>query len=154
MSEVKEVKKDVVTEVSAEILDLSKKIGDNLFITEHGTIQQKEGKDVFMENAPKDIRDKIAAVQNYESQFATAALHNIGPKAIEHLKTHRDNKRVWGIVGTGETAVALNYTPPTGKKADGSMKDPSVTVAYRRKEHADHEIVRRGIYAKTSELFD
>lgn len=153
MSEVKE-KKEVVAEISKEVLDLSGKIGDNLFITEHGTISQKEGIDTFMENAPAEIKDSIEAVQRYESLYATAVLHNIGPKAIEHLKEHRDNKRVWGIIRTGETGIAANYTPPTGKKADGTMKDPSVTIAYRRKEHADHELVRREIYSKTKELFD
>lgn len=154
MSDVKAEKKEVSLEISKEILDLSKKIGKDLFVTDHGVIAQTEGKDIFMENAPAEVKDHIKAVQAYESSFATAALHNIGTKAIEHLKEHRDSKRVWGIIQTGDTGIALNYTPPTGKKADGTMKDPSVTVAYRRKEHADHVAVRREIEAKTHELFD
>ncbi len=153
MSDVKE-KKETVLEISKEVLDLSAKIGDSIFVSEHGTISQKEGVDCFMDNAPADIKDKIEAVQEYESLFATALLHNAGPKAIDHLKTHRDTKRVWGVIQTGKTGVAVNYTPPTGKKADGTMKDPSVTVAYRRKERDDHVAVRRMIESKTSELSD
>lgn len=153
MSEVKE-KKDTALVISDEIVNLSKAIGDNIVVNDTGAVVQLEGKDVFMDNAPADIKDAIVKVQSYESTFATALLHNVGQKAVAALEKDRGLRRINGVIATGETSLAVNYVPPTGKKADGTMKDPAVAVAYRRKEHTDHVAVRHEINAKTHELFN
>lgn len=150
-----DVKADVLPKVSAELQTLSDKILPRLVISEHGVLSETVGdKTAFIENAPKKVIEAIKEVQDYESLFASASLHAFGPIAVKHIKDHPENKRVYGVLQTGETQIALNYTAPSGKKADGTPKDPSVTVAYRRKEHADHTAVRQGIYAKTLEIFD
>ena len=145
MSEVKE-KKVTVLVISDEIVNLSKAIGDNIVVNDTG--------DVFMDNAPADIKDAIVKVQSYESTFATALLHNVGQKAVAALEKDRGLRRINGVIATGETSLAVNYVPPTGKKADGTMNDPAVAVAYRRIEHTDHVAVRHEINAKTHELFN
>lgn len=153
MSEVKE-KKDTALVISDEIIAIDNAIGDDIFITETGAVVQAEGKNVFMDIAPADIKDAIAKVQNYESVFATGLLRNVGRKFVAAVEKDRNIRRVSGVIPTGETSLAVNFVPPTGKKADGTMKDPAVAVAYRRKEHTDHVAVRHEINAKTHELFN
>lgn len=138
--------------ISDPVLKLSDKIAEAMQISDAGVLTVNSA--VFLDNAPANVKKHIAEVHEYESLFSTAAMRAFGPTAIDHLKTHRDNKRVYGLIETGAAQIALNYTAPNGKKADGTPKDPSVTVVYRRKEHADHVAVRQEIYAKTLQLFD
>lgn len=152
MSDVKE-KKDVMV-ISTEVTELSDKIKPNIVVDANGAVSEKEGADIFMANAPAEIKEHITAVQKYESLFATSLLRAVGDLAVDHVREHRDTKRVNGVIKTGESALAVNYVPPTGKKADGTMKDPAVAIAYRRPERADHRAAIHEINMKTKEIFN
>ncbi|UQT03074.1 hypothetical protein TOTORO_02110 [Serratia phage vB_SmaS-Totoro] len=151
MSDVKA--KETTLVISAEIRSLADKLKENMEISEHGVMTL--GENVFLDNAPKEVKAHFAAVQNYESEFATSLMLAGGEQAIDAIKGNKEIKRVAGVVATGNTQMAFNYTAPTGRKQDGSMKDPSITTVYRRKEHEDHTAVRQALTEKTrTGLFD
>lgn len=149
--ETKEVK---ALAISKEVIELSEKLSKGLSVNEHGVLATTG--DLYLDNAPKKVKDAVADVDQYDALFAASALHAFGPKAIAHLKETPENKRVSGEIvgGTAGRKFVLNYTASSGKKADNTPKDPSVTVVRRIAEHADHLAVRQGIYAQTiTELF-
>lgn len=151
MSEVKAT--ETTLEITAEIRTLADKLKNGMEISEHGVLSVSS--DAFMDNAPKAVKENVAAVQNYESEFATSLMLAGGEKSIDFLKGNKEIKRVAGAVSTGVTQMAFNYTAPTGRKQDGTMKDPSITTVYRRKEHGDHTAVRQALTEKTrANLFD
>lgn len=149
-SDTKDVK---AVAVSKEVIKLSEKLAKGMKINEQGNLENNEA--LYLDNAPDDVKAAVAKVDAYDGLFATSALRAFGPMAIEHLKAFPENKRVSGELagGTKDRKFMFNYTAPSGKKADGTPKDPSVTVVRRLGEHPDHTAVRHEIYAKTTELF-
>lgn len=139
--------------ISKDVTELSAKLKEHVVINDQGTLEKND--EIYLSYAPKEVKEGVKAVDDYDSLFATALLHAFGEKAVEHLKEHPENKRVAGEYGGGTAGrkFVVNYTAPSGKKADGTPKDPSVTVVRRNCEHVDHASVRHGIYAKTLELF-
>lgn len=156
MSKTKAVVKETTQlTVSKETIELQGKLVDLIEITESGGLKENEKlHTAFIDTAPAEVKKAYEAVQNHESHFATALLGAFGEKAVPFIAGHRDINRVHGIVKTGKTELALNYVAPSGKKNDGTPKDPAVSVIYRRQEHADHTAIRHGINAKTRELID
>jgi len=159
ISDIEEIDMSVDTKdtkalvVSKEVVELSEKISKSLKVNDQGIVENDQ--QLYLDNAPKIVKDSVAAVDAYDAVFAASLLRSFGPKAIEHLKATPENKRVSGEIygGAKDRKFMLNYTAPSGKKADGTPKDPSVTVVRRLGEHPDHAAVRHEIYAKTSELF-
>lgn len=70
MSDVKA--KEVTLEISADIRTLADKLKENMTISEHGVMTVAENS--FLDNAPKEVKEHFASVQNYESAFATSLM--------------------------------------------------------------------------------
>ncbi|WNT47156.1 hypothetical protein SPLA10_PHROGS00095 [Salmonella phage SPLA10] len=137
--------------VSAEITELSALLENRIAIDDEGVLTVEAG--AFDDNTPAEIKEHVVPVQEHIAKFNTALLHAASGKALPVMK-EKGIKRVSGSVAVGKETTSVNITAPTGRKADGSMKDPVVTVISRRVEHADHATVRQAIYDQYRALAD
>lgn len=146
--------KDVAgIEIDPEIMAMAEKITKPMTIDEEGVLTVTD--DVYADTLPKDLTmDTVNRVHEHDSRFASAFLYAAGHKTIDFMKDHREVKRVSGIISTGRNELGFNFSQPTGKRADGTMKDPSVTVVSRRYEHQDHGKIRAHLSERTKSIMD
>lgn len=143
---------DLLEEIDALLTKTADSIETRLVVDDEGTMTETES--CYAANLPKDLTmETVEKVHEYDSMFASAFALAGGRKAIEHRKAHPNASRVAGVIRTGKNEMAFNYNVPT-RKADGTWKDPSVTVISRRFEHKDHSKVRSYIGSKTKEIMD
>lgn len=129
--------------ISKEVEDRATELLSKISMDDEGSVIYAA--DTFDSTCDKEVLKHVAPVQKELSLFGTALLHATGKAALPVMK-EKGIKRASGSVQVGLDTVSVNITAPTGRKADGSMKDPVVTVISRRAEHADHGTVRQGIY--------
>ncbi len=134
-------KKEVI--LSPEVVDLSKELESKISIDDEGVIAISET--AFNDSLPANLRDHVEPIQKHIALFNTSLLDATGRKALPVMK-EKGLKRVSGSTAVGMDTTSINITAPTGRKPDGAMKDPVVTVISRRAEHADHGSVRSNIY--------
>lgn len=143
--------KETKATISKEVLDLSKELESKISIDDEGVIAIAES--AFNDSLPSNLREHVEPIQRHIALFNTSLLDATGKKALPVMK-EKGLKRVSGSTNVGLDTTSVNITAPTGRKADGSMKDPVVTVISRRAEHADHGSVRQGIYDAYRSLND
>lgn len=140
-----------VKSIGADITTLSTKLADKITIDDEGLLTETEV--LFDATHSEDDVNTVKRAQQLTSTFNTALLHAASGKALPVMK-EKGIKRVSGAFKVGDETTSINITAPTGRKADGSMKDPVVTVISRRVEHADHGAVRQAIYDQYRTLAD
>lgn len=143
--------KEIKNVISAEVVTLSKSLEDHISIDDEGVIAISEN--AFEDSLPSNLREHVEPIQRHTALFNTALLDATGRKALPVMK-EKGLKRVSGSTRVGLDTTSVNITAPTGRKADGAMKDPVVTVISRRAEHADHGAVRQVIYDSYRSLND
>lgn len=143
--------KETKATISKEVLDLSKELESKISIDDEGVIAIAES--AFNDSLPSNLREHVEPIQRHIALFNTSLLDATGKKALPVMK-EKGLKRVSGSTNVGLDTTSVNITAPTGRKADGSMKDPVVTVISRRAEHADHGSVRTAIYDAYRSLND
>lgn len=143
--------KEIKAVISEEITKLSKSLEDQISIDDEGVIAI--GENAFNDSLPENLREHLEPIQRHTALFNTALLDATGRKALPVMK-EKGLKRVSGSTRVGLDTTSVNITAPSGRKADGSMKDPVVTVISRRVEHADHGAVRQSIYDSYRSLND
>lgn len=143
--------KEIKPTISPEVEAMSKNLDSQISIDDEGVVSINE--DAFMESTPVNLREHVEPLQRHTALFNTSLLHAVGQKAMPVMK-EKGLKRVSGSTRVGLDTTSVNITAPTSRKADGSMKDPIVTVIGRRYEHADHGAVRQTVYDAYSALND
>jgi hypothetical protein len=143
--------KETKSIISPEVAALSKELESKISIDDEGVVAISET--AFNDSLPANLREHVEPIQRHTALFSTSLLDAVGRKALPVMK-EKGLKRVSGSTSVGLDTTSVNITSPTGRKADGSMKDPVVTVISRRAEHADHGAVRQSIYDSYRSLND
>lgn len=130
-------------ELSPEAKAVSEAVVDKIDFDKEGLINQ--GENVFEETNTKERVESVIDNQRHVAMFSTGLLHAFATKAIPKMKEEGFN-RATGSFKVGLETLTVNITAPSGRKADGTMKDPVVTTISRRAEHEDYGKVRSAVY--------
>lgn len=143
-----------VLAIDNEVLEASNAIQPRLQFNDEGVFEVTgEQDDLFMNFLDEELRPYVDKLDERKALFRTALTHAVGKTGTPVLK-ERGLKRVSGTVKMGKDVCGVNITAPSGKRADGTSKDPIVTTVTRVFENENHGRVRSDIYNAWRSLND
>lgn len=130
-------------------------------LTDHGSVGEggglvfEEGVDAkLLEGGPVTLEQFVNS-QEVASEISAALLHVASTKTIEYLKNNKDVPRVAGKLRIGKNEIAYSMQPMLGEtNADGSAKNPVVSVIHRQFEDEDYRTIRNDVMARAQSLRD
>lgn len=140
-----------VATISPFMQELAGKLSNGIDIDKEGGLSGNA--DLYIETLAEEHRPHLDAIQEHDANFGPALLLAARDKSLSVMKEH-GVKRISGSVQAGRASYAVNITAPTSRRADGSMKDPVVTVIRRQEEHKDYGAIRSSVYDGYRKLAD
>lgn len=106
-----------------------------------------EGDDLTME--------QFMRAQTIAADISAMTLHVGSSKAVEYLRSNKDVPRVAGKLRIGRNEIAYSMQPMLGESnADGSPKNPVVSVIHRQYEADDYRVIRADVMLHAQSLRD
>lgn len=133
----------------AQVLNDHGSVGDG------GALVFDEGIDAkLLEGGPVTLEQFVSS-QEVAADISAALLHVASNKTIEFLQNNRDVPRVAGKLRIGKNEIAYSMQPMLGEtNADGSAKNPVVSVIHRQYEAEDYRTIRNDVMVRAQSLRD